>query len=221
MTDYQKLDNIAYDYLKEMILSRELKFDTIYSETKLANQLSISRTPIRDALNRLARERYIDILPSRGFQLHKPNSADIHEAYHVRLMIEGYCGWFLASDYPKKRAQDTILIMEQALERQKLLMDNTEKTDLRQFWIEDQVFHHAPLDYMKISAFNTQYDTFLHIFMPQHLKDDFVVGRKHSTIAEHAAIIQALKSGSAEETEAAIRRHMDTSLRLSMINTDN
>lgn len=218
--DYQTLDRVAYDYLKEKILSREFSFDTIYSETRLANELSISRTPIRDALNRLARERYIDILPSRGFQLHKPNSADIHEAYHVRLMIEGYCGWILAKDLQKKRAQDAVVKMEQALERQKGLIDSTEKSDLRQFWIEDQVFHHAPLDYMNISAFNTQYDTFLHIFMPQHLKDDFVLGRKQSTIMEHAAIVQALKSGDSLETEKAIRRHMDTSLRLSMINTD-
>ena len=220
MKEYQKLDSVAYDYLKEMILSRELKFDRIYSETRLANELSISRTPIRDALNRLSRERYIDILPSRGFQLHKPNSADIHEAYHVRLMIEGYCGRILAQEINKKRAQDALARMEQALERQRTLIDSSDKADLRQFWIEDQLFHHAPLDYMNISAFNTQYDTFLHIFMPQHLKDDFVIGRKHSTIAEHAAIIAGLKNQNPEETEAAIRRHMDTSLRLSMINTD-
>ncbi len=111
--------------------------------------------------------------------------------------------------------------MKQALEHQKELLNRTEKADLRQFWMEDQIFHHAPLDYMSISAFNTQYDTFLHIFMPQHLKEDFVIGRKHSTIAEHTAIIDALESGDPEKTEAAIRRHMDTSLRLSMINTDN
>ena len=221
MTDYKPLDNIAYDYLKEMILSRELKFDTIYSETKLANQLNISRTPIRDALNRLSRERYIDVLPSRGFRLHGPNSSDIHEAYHVRMMIEGYCGRILAQEIHKKKAQDAIIAMKQALEHQKELLNRTEKADLRQFWMEDQIFHHAPLDYMSISAFNTQYDTFLHIFMPQHLKEDFVIGRKHSTIAEHTAIIEALESGDPEKTETAIRRHMDTSLRLSMINTDN
>lgn len=221
MADYRTLDNIAYDYLKEMILSRELKFDRIYSETKLANQLSISRTPIRDALNRLSRERYIDILPSRGFQLHKPNSADIHEAFHVRMMIESYCGRLLAQEIQKKRAKDAVVKMEEALDRQKALIDCTEKSDLRKFWFEDQVFHHAPLDYMNISSFNTQYDTFLHIFMPQHLKDDFVLGRKHSTIVEHSAIIQALRKGDPDETEKAIRKHMDTSLRLNMISTDN
>lgn len=221
MPDYQTLDRIAYDYLKEMILSRELQFDHIYSETKLANQLSISRSPIRDALNRLAQERYIDILPSRGFQLHKPNSADIHEAYHVRMMIEAYCGRILAQDIKKKRAQAAVDRMERALERQRTLIDSPEKSDLRQFWIDDQELHHAPLDYMSISAFNTQYDTFLHIFMPQHLADDFVLGRKHSTVAEHNAIVAALRNGDPDEVESAIRRHMDTSLRLSMINTDN
>lgn len=218
--DYRTLDRVAYDYLKEKILGREFSFETIYSETKLANELSISRTPIRDALNRLASERYIDILPSRGFRLHKPNSADIHEAYHVRIMIEVYCGRILAKDIHKKRALAMTDRMEQALERQKALIDSPESSDLLQFWTDDLEFHHAPLDYMNISAFNTQYDIFLHIFMPQHLADDFVLGRKHSTIAEHTAILAALRSGDPDETEAVIRRHADTSLRLSMINTD-
>ena len=96
MTRRRSLQTAAYDHLKRMIYSAELQFGVIYSETKLAGQLAISRTPIRDALNRLAHERYIDILPNRGFQLHLPNATDLREAYHVRLMIEGYCTELLA-----------------------------------------------------------------------------------------------------------------------------
>ena len=87
MSEYRTLNNIAYDHLRGMIYNSELEFHRIYSETKLAAQLNISRTPIRDALNRLAQERYIDILPNRGFMLHTPTQADIIEAYHVRMMI--------------------------------------------------------------------------------------------------------------------------------------
>ena len=80
----------------------------IYSETRLARELSISRTPIRDALNRLSRERYIDILPNKGFQLHKPDENDVREAYHVRLMIECYCGEILAREYSTEGAREAV-----------------------------------------------------------------------------------------------------------------
>ena len=98
MAEYKPLQDIAYDYLRDMIYSRMLSFDQIYSETGMAKQLEISRTPMREALTRLNRERYIDIIPNRGFQLHKPTEADVNEAFHIRigrfhspLLISGVC----------------------------------------------------------------------------------------------------------------------------------
>lgn len=219
MPEYKPLQNIAYDYLREMIYGRELEFGVIYSETRLASKLSISRTPIRDALNRLNRERYIDILPNRGFQLHKPDENDIREAYHVRMMMECYCGDILAREYRTRHAQDTFAKMQECLDHQTALLDCAQGVDLRQFWLEDQEFHLAPLNYLNISAFNMQYDSFLHIFMPQHLKNDYVLGRSHSTIPEHRAILQGLRAGDAQETRAAIERHLNTTMQLALLNT--
>lgn len=218
MTDYKPLQNVAYDYIREKIYSRELEFGMIYSETRLARELSISRTPIRDALNRLSRERYIDILPNKGFQLHKPEENDIREAYHVRMMIECYCGENLAREYSSEAAQAALARMQECLDHQIALLDCERSVDLRQFWLEDQEFHFAPLNYMNISAFNMQYDSFLHIFMPQHLKNDYVLGRNHSTIAEHRAIIQGLRSGDPHKARSAIEKHLNSTLQLSLIN---
>ena len=71
---------------------------------------------------------------------------------------------------------------------------------------------------MNISAFNMQYDSFLHIFMPQHLKNDYVLGRNHITIVEHRAIIQGLRSGDPQKARSAIEKHLNSTLRLCMIN---
>ena len=108
MSDYKVLNDLAYEYLRDMIYKSELEFGQIYSETKLARQLDISRTPVRDALNRLAHERFIDILPNRGFMLHMPTQADIDEAGHIRLMTECYCAGVLAADYPGEKARQTV-----------------------------------------------------------------------------------------------------------------
>ena len=216
MLEYKPLQIMAYENLREMIYGRKLKFGVIYSETQLAAEMSISRTPMRDALKQLSRERYIDILPNRGFQLHTPDESDIREAYHVRMMAECYCGEKLAQDYQAPGAQLVVQKMQTILDRQSSLLDSDHSLDLRQFWVEDQEFHFAPLQYMDISAFNLQYDTFLHIFMPQHLRDYYVQGRSHSTITEHQNIINGLRAGDVEQMLSAIQKHLHTSLELAL-----
>ena len=220
MTEYRSLNLLAYDHLRRMIYEGELTFNTIYSETKLARDLSISRTPMRDALNRLSQERYIDILPNRGFMLHTPTKDDVQEAYHVRLMIEEYCAQTVAEHYPDEKSRAAIEKMENALIRQRHLLEEGADYSLSQFWIEDLVFHKSLLQYMNISSLCTQYDRYMHIFMPHHLIEELdihqkqprTIERHRSTLVEHAAIIEALRSRSAERVTAAVRAHIDSSL---------
>ena len=51
----KRLQAEVYDYLKERILSNQLKDDTIYSETQVAKEVGFSRTPVSDALQKLNR----------------------------------------------------------------------------------------------------------------------------------------------------------------------
>ena len=95
---------------------------------------------MRDALNRLAQERYIDILPNRGFRLHTPTQADIIEAYHVRMMIEGYCAKIVARHYPDAAARAAIDRMEDALDMQQNLLEDDTAYSLSQFWLDDLPF---------------------------------------------------------------------------------
>ena len=221
MSEYRTLNNIAYDHLRGMIYNSELEFHRIYSETKLAAQLNISRTPIRDALNRLAQERYIDILPNRGFMLHTPTQADIVEAYHVRMMIEGYCAEIVAKHYPDTASRAVIDRMEDALLQQQRLPEDDGAYSLGQFWLDDLCFHKALLEYMNISSLNVQYDRFMHIFMPQHLVEDQKGGALHprtlerhrTTLVEHAEITEALKSHDPERVRRSIRTHLNSSLK--------
>ena len=59
----------AYEHLREMIEENQLEDGVIYSETRLAKEIGVSRTPMRDALQKLEQEGLIEILPSRGFHL--------------------------------------------------------------------------------------------------------------------------------------------------------
>ncbi len=221
MSEYKALNNIAYDHLRDMIYNCELEFGKVYSETKLAAQISVSRTPVRDALNKLAHERYIDILPNKGFMLHMPSRADINEAYHVRRMIEDYCAGIVSADYPNSHAADTIGRMEEALQQQHRLLENDEAYSIGRFWLDDLAFHKALLEHLNIQSLIQQYESVMYIFMPHHLirnpnireKDFRVFERHRSTLAEHTDIIRALKSKNSNEVRTAVSVHIDSGLK--------
>ena len=85
------LNEQAYEHLKKMITEDQPSYQEIYSETKLAKELGISRTPFRDAIHRLVQEGYIDIIPSKGFRLHQLTKQDVTETFQVRSALETYC----------------------------------------------------------------------------------------------------------------------------------
>lgn len=221
MSEYKALNTIAYEHLRRMIYASELEFNKVYSETKLAAQLSISRTPIRDALNRLVQERYIDILPNRGFKLHTLTQGDIYEAFHVRMMIENYCADIVGRHYPDTAARTVVARMEDALDMQHHLLEDDTAYSLSQFWLDDLAFHKALLEYLNIPSVITQYESFMYVFMPHHLireydahqKQPLALERHRSTLVEHAAITEALKSHDGDRIQKAIRTHLDSSLK--------
>ena len=99
------LQTKAYDHIKDLILKDAFAYDTIYSETKISKEIGVSRTPMRDALHRLAQERYIDIIPSKGFCIHQMTKQDIIETFQIRSAIEGYCMVQIAKDFKEDWSQ--------------------------------------------------------------------------------------------------------------------
>ena len=107
METSKPLQQQAYEHLKGLIYQDFFSYDQIYSETKVAKEMGISRTPMRDAIHRLSQERFLDIIPSKGFCLHQMNRQDIQETFQVRSAIEGYCTYLITKDFkmePAKRA---------------------------------------------------------------------------------------------------------------------
>jgi DNA-binding GntR family transcriptional regulator len=80
----------AYEYLKTSILSGRFSPGERLTEEHLANELGISRTPVREALHKLETEGLIKPLPSRGFIASQDSQDDIEELFEIRAVLEGY-----------------------------------------------------------------------------------------------------------------------------------
>ena|SRR5690554_1200374 len=78
----------AYTAIKNSILSAEIKPGDILSEGKIAEQLSVSRTPVREAIKRLESEGLVNSMPAIGTFVTKLTAKDIKDIYFLRKKLE-------------------------------------------------------------------------------------------------------------------------------------
>ena len=124
MNETDSLQSQAYNIIKEKILSKAFDAGVLYSETRLARELGISRTPLREALQCLSQDGYITIIPSRGFKIRQLDQNTMRESIHVRCAIEGFCIHLAASREEERRFQKLLKDMEKSLERQRAALES-------------------------------------------------------------------------------------------------
>jgi len=79
-----------YNIIKERIVSLQLKLGEKIDIQKLAEELGVSQTPVRDALNRLSQNGLVSIRARIGYYVVDLSVEDIAEIYDIRKMFEGY-----------------------------------------------------------------------------------------------------------------------------------
>jgi DNA-binding GntR family transcriptional regulator len=78
----------AYASLRQRILSGELEHHAKLRQEDLAAELGVSRTPVREALGRLAADGLVELLPNRGARVADITPADMRASYEARLIVE-------------------------------------------------------------------------------------------------------------------------------------
>lgn len=78
----------AYCRLKRDIVEARLRPGSVLSDSDLAEQYEMSRTPIREAINNLRREGLVVVLPKRGTFVKSIDFAEIHDLYTLRTLVE-------------------------------------------------------------------------------------------------------------------------------------
>jgi DNA-binding GntR family transcriptional regulator len=80
----------AYESLRAAILGGEVAPGERLGEVELAEQLGVSRTPVREALRRLAADGLVEVLPNRGARVAQWTTEDLEEIYDLRAMLESH-----------------------------------------------------------------------------------------------------------------------------------
>lgn len=81
----------VYETLEQSIVDGILRPDMHLVEDDLARRLGVSRNPVRQALQRLAHEGFVQRQPGRGAFVHSPSAQEIDDIFHVRALLESDC----------------------------------------------------------------------------------------------------------------------------------
>ena len=202
------LNEQAYQHLQSLIMTNKLSYQKIYSETKLAKELGISRTPFRDAIHRLAQEGYIDIIPSKGFTLHQLTKKDVDETFQVRSALETYCTFQISKQADTMNAKNLFLELDLIMENLKRILETTQS--IEEFSEYDFQFHTKIVQYLNNEQFVSIFATFMYRMKKLAVLSLSHEGRMQNTYDEHLAILNAMKRGDTEHIYEITLNHMDT-----------
>jgi len=134
----------VYDILKEKILSKYFAPGQRLNLAEIEQQMGVSRTPLKEALNRLALEGLVEIKPRKGTFVTDPSPTEIAEAFDVRRVLEVY-----AVELAAKRVTESQL--QQLRDKVKKLRSLTEVEDWTQIYQEyvaiDHEFHRLIVEF--------------------------------------------------------------------------
>lgn len=88
MKETNSKKSIAYDTLKQRIITQAMKPGEPINDGLLSRELGISKTPIREAIQQLEREGFIDNIPSKGNFVSHISIQDLRELFEIREMLE-------------------------------------------------------------------------------------------------------------------------------------
>ena len=87
--EYIPLRDIVFKTLREAIITGELKSGERLMEIKLANEMGVSRTPVREAIRKLEQEGLVILTARKGAEVAPINATDLKEVLEIRKTLEG------------------------------------------------------------------------------------------------------------------------------------
>lgn len=204
---------LAYNRLRELIVTGRLAPGSRIIETAVATRLGVSRTPVRAALQRLQQEGYV-VVTSPGQQSRMSvaplTQDDAIELFGMVSAVEGLAAHGAARRSPERRA---VVVTElRALNRDLLEASIANARDVNRVFTLDERFHRRVVEAGAGPRLLVLHDS----FKPQserygRIYSSALIAEISTSVQEHEAVIIAIQNGDADAAEAAMRRNWSNS----------
>jgi len=200
--DEQSLADRAYYAIREWIVTLDLPPGSVVNERELMGRLGVGRTPVREALRDLAREQLVEVFPRRGMFVSSVDVGDIAGLSEVRLLLESEAARLAAERRGDGDLEETDALLEE-------LDGAAGERDARGLIDLDQRIHR----HVAGCAQNPFLETTLEEYYVLALRIWFVALDRvalDEAIAEHHAILEAIRDGDPGRAEAVMRAHVES-----------
>ena len=189
------------DALEGLILDGTFVDGERLDEVQLADRFDVSRTPIREAFQKLAPSGLVEQIPRRGIFVRHPGPVELLEMFEVMAELEAVCVRLAAVRITEKALaalKDNNLRCQEAVEQ----------NDPDRYYDENEVFHKA-LYRQSGNSFLERECLRLHRRLKPFRRMQLQLrGRLKQSMAEHEAIIDALDKGDGDKAAATIKDHV-------------
>ena len=194
----------VYESLRQRIINGELKPGLPINEAAFASELSVSKTPVREALRQLERDGFVENVPGRGSAIAHIKPQDIREVLEIREILEvgaaKRAAWLHGSDELRREREAIHKALDGGAASQESVHEWGAWEDVH-LSIVKSVGNQALVD-----MYRGLLDRILRI--RGYYGQRFTQRRLHEILGEHAAMLDAIVEGDAERAESSVQGHL-------------
>jgi DNA-binding GntR family transcriptional regulator len=202
--DARPLGVRVYERLRDEIVSGELAADTALVQEQVAERLGVSRTPVRDALNRLAHENLVTWLPGNGYIVNALQPDDIAEVYQVRQSLETLALRLACGHHNQAQLTRLAATIED--------MTAADPADAATQFELNRTFHMSLVEPCGNALLLRLIDTLWNHPVNRRITRSYVhdAGNVALMVSEHEALLDAARTGNEERLISLATQHMYT-----------
>jgi DNA-binding GntR family transcriptional regulator len=199
---HENLEDKIYARLQALIVERKILPGERIPPDQLAREMGVSRTPILNALKRLAQERVVEVFPRRGIYVRRFAKREMARLFAVREVLEGLSARLAAC----KISPDEVDRLSAGFGRPGGALRGAA---IRRYSEHDRHFHWRLVEIAANEQLTAAMNSVRMMFFAYQ---DGLVRPPAETLPEHQAILEGLRAGDPDASEAAMRLHLRRSM---------
>jgi DNA-binding GntR family transcriptional regulator len=197
--------SVAYEAIRDRILDGTYSVDDHLVEADLASQLDVSRTPVREALRRLASEGLVTFQPNRGTRVAGWTEVELAEVFELRALLESY-GARLAAFRVTDEGLDELRELAQRMED--IVANANGQADFRQIALANNEFHMGVLRAAGNERLVAILASLVHVPLVQRTFARYSPEALQRSLVHHREIVEALQIRDGLWAESVMRAHI-------------
>jgi DNA-binding GntR family transcriptional regulator len=199
--DTSSLHKRVFDTIEESILKGAFEPGESLVESRICEELGVSRTPVREAIRQLELEGLVESVPNKGSVVVGITDKDVLDIFSIRILIEGLAARWAA----KNIAKEQLSTLKEAIDLQEFYTNKSDMINLEKY---DSVFHDIIYEASNSRQLELMLSNFHHMIKRARGLSFERENRADLVMVEHRAVYDAIASGNAVKAEKCMNAHI-------------